>query len=74
MTDIGWSPDGELLAATNKHNELKVWQVATGELVFHEPSLRDSAVEYSFSQLSWHPDGSLLAAALSYSSTRLRAQ
>jgi WD40 repeat protein len=71
VTSVTWSPDGTRLASTNVNlNSLerystKVWDVATGEVVFDRPA--NDGVE----QAAWSPDGRWLALAETWTLTVL---
>lgn len=52
---VGWSPDGQLLAATRYDGYLRVWNASSGKLLHLLPTSSQP------NGLSWSPDGHILA-------------
>ena len=63
---LALSPDGTLLALSNRDDSLRIWDLESRQLVFD-----DTPYEESFSVLCISPDGSLLAGASSEGSIKI---
>ncbi|HKY55836.1 MAG TPA: WD40 repeat domain-containing protein, partial [Anaerolineales bacterium] len=61
VRNVTWSPDGKEIASGGQ-NEIKIWDVQTGEQV------RTLPVNTQVSGLAWSPDGNMLA-SISYEGT-----
>jgi serine/threonine protein kinase/WD40 repeat protein/tetratricopeptide (TPR) repeat protein len=60
VADLGFSPDGKVLASASKDRKVKLWDAATGELQRTLPS-SESSFESSIQTVDFSPDGRLLA-------------
>jgi WD40 repeat protein/class 3 adenylate cyclase len=58
IANLSWSPDGEQLAAAAQMGNIRVWDVATGNLRF-----RITTQDFHIFNILWSPNGKILAAS-----------
>jgi len=60
---LAWHPEGVLLAGYNHDQQIRIWDVNSGQLITQLPGTRrlSTGDVPSYNSLAWNPDGTMLA-------------